>query len=488
LKAIIIAADSAEPKVIQKYRSELPTVNNMISRGAFMTHFAYTGWNYNSAYKSEQCWTTVLTGLTPSEHNVNYKMGADGRPPEMKDLAGLQPFWEVLNANGLSVGLWHTDLCNQPVPINGYAVSAYYNSIETPTEEREAALEIQVCEKDRGLLSFLNGKPPSYVYPKTLSQLGYRFDELQANPDLAENVIANYHYQEAVAHFKAELEYFFGAMARAQRENPVDVLWFATPSTDRIAHFSMYDDNPDVLIECYKLLDRYMGELINEFDPEISVLISDHGQQNYVEFVKCGDKAVQREAFDSRDKVLWLKNGNVAFEGKNGALLFTSHAPQGTFIMSGRDIRNRELSNMRIVDIYPTLLEALKIKIPKNRSGYVADIYERGLINYDKLLTARGVSQKSIAFLQTHSVGLSQRFISEIFLENRFAEITVIGEEKYSEIFLNNPRVSGFISFEDYERANAVKSFDVVYTGIYNQSSGFMNHIKINNNFRKGCI
>lgn len=480
MQAFIVAADALDPNIIQKYRTELPAIDKMMSSGMFMPFYAYTGWNYKSAYKSEQNWATILTGLSPFEHNINNKMGEAERPPMMNDLTGQLPFWEVLNSEGIDIGLWHTDLCSEPVSIYGYSVSAYYKPIETPLEKRDTALEIQLCEKDKWLMPFLDGPPPAYIYPQTLAQLGYKFEELRTDPLLAEQVIEKYHYQESIAYFEYELKYFFGAMARTQRTNPVDVLWFATPSTDRIAHFSMYNEHPDVLLEIYKLLDRYIGDFIDEFKPDITVLISDHGQQNYIEFVKCSNENIRREAFDSRDNVIWLKNGNVALEGSNGALLFTSHAPLGTFIMSGNDIQHCELHGMRTVDIYPTLLEALKIKVPANRSGYVADAFNRDLVNIEKLLPRdTNHNNKTIAFIQSNSVGLSERFISEIFLENRFADIIVIGEEKYREIFLNNPRVKGFMSFEEYESRIMVPSFDGVFVGVYNQTTNFMKHIRI---------
>ena len=36
MKAIIIAADAVDPKLIKKYRSELPTINGLIDDGAFI--------------------------------------------------------------------------------------------------------------------------------------------------------------------------------------------------------------------------------------------------------------------------------------------------------------------------------------------------------------------------------------------------------------------------------------------------------------------
>lgn len=96
---------------------------------------------------------------------------------------------------------------------------------------------------------------------------------------------------------------------------------------------------------------------------------------NFKDVVKCSDYKVQREAFAARDEVLWLKNGYIAFEAHNGALLFTAHALKGTFVMAGKDIRHKRLEEMRTLDIYPTLLEALNVDVPEGRSGYVQDVF-----------------------------------------------------------------------------------------------------------------
>jgi hypothetical protein len=156
-------------------------------------------------------------------------------------------------------------------------------------------------------------------------------------------------------------------------------------------------------------------------------------------------------------------------------LLFTAHALKGTFIASGKGIKRTSVNEMRSLDFYPTLLEMLNIKIPENRSGYVVDIFNKPVANSNKLLNPDTIKHKSIALLQCHAVNVMDIFINELYIENRFADITIVGELKYEEIFLNNPRITGFISFDRFDAA----SFDEVYCGIYNENSKVMRHIRI---------
>ena len=50
-----------------------------------------------------------------------------------------------------------------------------------------------------------------------------------------------------------------------------------------------------------------------------------------------------------------------------------------------------------------------------------------------------------------------------------------VGEEKYREIYLNNPRVTGFVSYEEFKSDN----YDEVYCGIYNQTTEEMKYMRI---------
>lgn len=478
LKALIIGADSVTPDIILQRKELFPTFAKLIDEGTSAAYSTYVQKGFCGSYSSEQNWASLYTGLEPWEHGINtYCSRGEERRPRMSDFDDLCPFWEVLNKKGYTVGLWAADNCVSPVPIDGYVFSAKYEMINTPTENRIAKRTLEVCEKDRELAEMvLEGDLPSRLYPRTLAQQGYSFEELKNNVDLAEEVIEKYHFQDAIENFRNEIEYWFEAMKRTQKLNPVDVLYFYTPTTDTIAHCCMYcDDNP-TLIEAYQVLDRYMGDLIETLYPETIIFISDHGQQNFKELIKCNDKEIQREAFAAKDEVIWLKNGYIAFEAHNGALLFTAHALKGTFIASGKGIKKGyTVSEMRTVDFYPTLCEMFAVELPENRSGYVLDIFEGELMNRQKFLVEKKCDEyEKIALIQTGTVNLTDIAINELYIHNRFSAITVIGNSRYKEIFLNNPRVVDFVSFEEY----IGEKYNRVYCPVYNE------HLKKTCNFR----
>ncbi len=117
----------------------------------------------------------------------------------------------------------------------------------------------------------------------------------------------------------------------------------------------------------------------------------------------------------------------------------------------------------------------MRVKIPEGRGGFVQDIFDRPIVNAEKLFRADKVQYRSAAVLQCFSPSWTDIVLNDLYIRERFARFTVVGEEKYREIFLHNPRVSGFLPYSEF---NPTK-FDAVYCGIYNESAGLTGHIRV---------
>lgn len=475
LKALIIGADAVSPKYIFEHLELYPNISQLVQSGTSASYSAYVQKGYHGSYLSEMNWSSIYTGLSPKQHGI-LQTNKDGirDTPEMSLLDAQNPFWKRLNGNGISVGMWAADCCVNPTEIDGYVVSAKYSMINGPVENRFADRELQICNKDKKILNCIPQNVPPRQYPKTLAQQGYDFNGLKEDRELAWKAINQYHFQDSIENFQQELDFYYQAMTATQKEYPVDVLYFYTPTTDLIAHCCMYNDNNDVLIKAYQVLDNFIGKMIAELQPETTVFLSDHGMVNFKDLVYSTNPEIQREAFSARDEVLWLKNGYIAFEAHNGALLFTAHALKGTFVISGKDIQHKKLDEMRTLDIYPTLLELFSIDVDDSREGYVQDIFTRPVKNQKKLLP-KDIHYVSIALIQCQQPNVTDIILNELYIEHRFAKITVVGQEKYREIFLHNPRVENFIPYEEYRE----EMFEEVYCGIYNQTTEEMQHLRI---------
>ena len=416
LKALIVGADGVCPDYIFEHPERYPNLTKLCKTGASASYSAYVQKGYQSSYLSEMNWASIYTGLPPWEHHITVKAGVGCRMPSMGQFNGLAPFWEQMNLNGLRVGLWAADCCADPTAINGYVIASRYTMLETPAPIRTAPRTLQTCEKDRPLLELLPGEPPPRLYPRTLEQQGYTFAQLRQDPELAWRAIEAYHFQDALDNFRAELEYFYQAICTVQRQNPVDVLYFYTPTTDLIGHCTMYCDGCGTLTKAYQLLDEYVGKWMDALQPENVIVLSDHGMSNFQELVRTSDERVRREAFAARDEVIWLPNGYIAFEARNGALLFTAHGLKGTFIAAGKDIRHTVLHEMRTLDVYPTLLELLGAAVPVGRAGYVLDIFNRPLRNQSSLLREADTVYTTVAVLQCVTPSMTDIVLNELYV------------------------------------------------------------------------
>ncbi len=478
MKLLMVGADAVCPDYIFNYKEHYPHLAKLIDSGVSAGYSAYVQKGYNGSYQSEMNWASIHTGQAPWEHGIQLTYDENGVSimPEMKKHIGHDPLWTVLNDNHYKCALWQVPCCLSPMDINGYVVSSQYEMLETPRDNRFSDRTIQVSEKDRWILELLPGTPPPRRYPKTLHQQGYDFNELKVDANKAEEAVKNYHFQDSIQNFREELDYYYTAMIRAQEKNPVDFMYFYTPTTDLIGHCSMYCDQSEVLVQAYQILDEYVGKWIDSLQPDNVIVLSDHGMVNFKELVYSRDADITKEAFYARDDVLWLDNGYIAFEAHNGALLFTAHGLKGMFIAAGKDIvAGKQLHDMRTLDIYPTVLELFGVSVPQKRNGFVVDCFNRPIVNQERLWKSEDHTCKQIAVLQTMAPNITDIVVNEIYLHNRFAQITLVGEKRYHEIFEHNPRIAKFVSFEEFDESQ----FDEVYCGVYDEASGLFTHIKI---------
>lgn len=475
MKLLILGFDGVEPSYIFDKIDEFPTLSKMMATGISTQYSAYVQKGYNDSYLSEMNWSSIYTGLEPWKHKIATKCYTGERViPEMSQFENLDPFWKVLNSNGLSVALWNADCCRNPIDIDGYVVSSIYSAIENGSTDRTAERTLQYVKNNSWLSDILDTNPPARIYPQMIIQKGYTFEQLKQDDELAMDYVEKNHFAESTDNLKAELDYYFTAMTKAQEINPVDVMFFYSPTTDLIAHCSMCSDYNDVLMNAYNLIDKEVGKLIDKLNPDNVVFLSDHGMVNFKDLVNSCDKEIQKEAFAARDQVLWLKNGYIAFEAHNGALLFTAHGLKGLFVASGKDIERSEITDMRTIDIYPTILDICGAKIPAGREGYVQSKCTV-IANQNKAFDSTKVSIKKVAIIQCHDPGYMDIVINEIYLHDRFIEITVVGNSRYSEIFINNPRVKNFCEYDDF----IYDKYDEIYVSSYSDVNNKLADIRI---------
>lgn len=97
------------------------------------------------------------------------------------------------------------------------------------------------------------------------------------------------------------------------------------------------------------------------------------------------------------------------------------------------------------------------------------------LVNQDQCIRLEKLQQVSAAVLQCPVPSITDIVLNELYVRNRFMQLTVVREEKYREIFLHNPRVSGFLSYQEFQFSR----FERVYCCVCNETAGLIQHILV---------
>jgi len=477
MKLLILGIDAMEPSILFKNQNDYKNMGWLCQDGVYGEYDAYA-----YGYGSRDNWISLYTGLTPGQHgtvgNTFYK---SGEKPIITDYEKHQPFWKILNEYGIKVGMWKGLVTTPPQKIDGYMISGEANFEIDGEEDPYARTEPVLCGEDdhlRKYISFDIKKPPM---PKSPEEFGYTWELIYNNPNLVDNILNENYFNECVSYFQKELTFYENNMVSMQTHNPVDVMFFYTPILDFIQHFTMHDPEYIQIKRAMKILDDFVGRLMNKLNPENVIILSDHGMTSLDEFFPDTPTEIQKEAFGWRDKSIWLKNGKIVTRARNGGFMSGIHSLKGCFIASGKSIGKGQIKHMRTIDFYPTLLEMFNIEVPSNREGYVHNIFkDKGIVNTDELLKVSNIEEKNIAIIQSIDIPQFNKIINEVFLDNRFNNITVFGEEKYKGILQGNPRVSSFVKIENKKAdMELLSKFDKVIIPYLNNSTNEVDYIEM---------
>lgn len=477
MKLMIFGIDALPPEILFDNLNKFPNIKKMCENGICGDYDAYA-----YGYGSYDNWISLYTGLTPKEHgSIGNIYKNSGRKPVIDDYVHSNPFWNEMNKNGVSVGMWKGTNTTPPKKIEGYMIGGEANFEINGSEDPLAEVNPVFCEEDKKLEKYIIGKINRGPVPQKPEEFGYTWEEFLEDNSKVDLVLKDDYFNEAVEYFKKELQFYSVNIRNMQKNNPVDVIFFYTQVLDYIQHFQMHDFEKKQVIEAIKVLDLFIGEVLTDINPERVILISDHGIKALADFFPNTDLNIQKEAFGWSKRSMWLKNGQIVTKGRIGGFLSGIHSLKGTFVASGEGIKRGKIKNMRTVDFYPTLLEMFNIKVPSERSGYVIDIFDKKeIINSGKLLIENKVQYEKIAIIQDTEVPEFNRIINEVFLDNRFSKIDILGEEKYKNIFLANPRVNDFKTIEDRVlNFEAINKYDKIFLTYRNNITNELDYIEI---------
>lgn len=479
MKLMIIGIDSMDPRILFSNINKFPNMKKLCEKGAYSAYDTYA-----YGYGSLDNWISLYTGLSPKQHGVIDNQDSNtNMQPNYNNYKDKKPFWKLLNEKNLKVATWKGFLTSPGEKINGYMVTGEINYEFNGSKINYENMGLKFHEEDEHIYHKCIKDDIGYpIPPRKPSDYGLTWERLFEENYLADKILEkdNY-YEDGYLYLKKELNYYKKNIINTQIHYPTDILFYYVQTLDLIQHFQSYDTNKRIIIESMKLLDKFIGDLMNEINPENIIVISDHGISSFRDVLNSNDINIQKEAFGWREQSIWLRNGEIITKARNGGLLNGFHDIKGTFIISGKGIKKKNIEEMRTLDFYPTLLELFDIEVPEGRDGYILDIFnKRNFKNKNRLLNSEAIKYREVAIIQNLGVPEFNSVINEVFLDNRFCEITLFCEAKYKSIFESNTRLNSVIDIRDVEiNTEFHKKFDSVFIGYQNDSTKEVSYIKL---------
>lgn len=216
-------------------------------------------------------WTTCFTGVNPGKHGIYDFRESPLRYPErpLINLSSVQTprLWHRLNKVGKKTNVLNVPITYPPEPLDGCMVSGML----TPGPEADYAYPS--CLKDE-LLKAIGGEYiPDIDLPK------YEAESYRDALDFM-NIVSHAFLQREKAFFylmdNKPWDFFMGVFILADRLQ--HFFWkYLDPSCD-LSQSAMAYKLREKIIDCYRLIDEFLGRLRERLTPDTFLLImSDHG-------------------------------------------------------------------------------------------------------------------------------------------------------------------------------------------------------------------
>jgi predicted AlkP superfamily phosphohydrolase/phosphomutase len=333
-KLLIIGLDGATFDIIEPMvkRGELTNIAALLRSGA--------SGRLESTYPplTPPAWTTFSTGKNPGKHGVFdflAKAYNTGSTPNFTNFNSIKcaTFWEILQDTGLRFGIVNLPMTYPPSKLNGFLISG----MDTPNDQVTFSHPADLVEELRH-----HGIP----YQVRFFQNGHRRPR---DP------------HQLLDRFLAVEEKHKDAFVHLLRKKPCDVFVGVFMLLDKVQHFFWHSDwrpehacaqqsgsetEPGYAVhESYKLIDRFVGEIISLADEKTYImLVSDHGFGK-VELVFFINEWLRREgllALKKRNLISLLRQVRFRPIEKTGAQLLERFGLQGLgFILPSAILQNR---------------------------------------------------------------------------------------------------------------------------------------------------
>lgn len=325
LKLLVVGVDGAAPAIIRS-APRLAHLHSLMRDGCW-------GVVKGPAFSMDR-WATYYTGLSPQQHGIQARRLNNASGTNLKSIHASKFLWDYVNEAGLRFGMFRGLMCWPPVPVKGFWATIQLDQFHPP----EAA---QCVPK----LDGWGGKP----YP-SLEALFKQKSWSQVRPQEVAEILARFDSRTMTAWVTRRVRWTQQILDEMTRRWPVDVLWVYLPDLDHAQHWAFY--NKPTVVDCYKVVDDFIGHAKAQYDPTYTLVVSDHGFQPVSALVR------------SRH-VKTLPNGLKVLPGDRIPGVMTGeHHEDAFYTLVGPGVPAGRQVNLDFTQIFPLMLQVLGIPRP----------------------------------------------------------------------------------------------------------------------------
>lgn len=254
-KLIILGIDGMDWDVVDRYQDQMPNLYGLMKRNGFP--------RLRSVFPADTtpAWSTIYTGLDPSEHGIINFVNVGARDNTYKplvfhdDVFRGRTFWDVLNQRGFSCAVILPMNIKEGWQIDGLMITRPYEG------------KIRV---------YPQSKASEYAPNQQILGTEGKFTSEASLPGLRDE-------------FFAKVEEEARLTRLAMKNEDVDVLFSYFSTTDGIQHdfwrhcdpkhpeFPGPNEHENVIRDMYVFMDRFVGEVMENLPDTPLLIISDHG-------------------------------------------------------------------------------------------------------------------------------------------------------------------------------------------------------------------
>ncbi len=354
MKLLIFGIDAADPEIILDHRDSLPNLDKLCSQGAYG--------RVQSLFYSCDIWTSYYTGLKPEKHGVQYLRLSNPKANQPVSLTAPYYLWNTLNQQSFSFGMIE-GLYTYPAPVvDGFFWSGkprLGNDYTFPASIKDLLTE--GYSKD--------------LIPPPISAYGIGEPFASAPVEKLQEILEQNYYADYPEHLTRKLGWYREKIRQLYKLYPVDVLFFYTTDLDLFGHFTQHPACLPITLQTYQVLDRFIGEIIGDWEPESVLFLSDHGMQPTAKVFDPKERAsLMIGDYQGFERI--LPDGTYVTPWTNQSLATGVHSDIGFYAFRGPQLKENFYHDISYLQAYPAILQALGLIIPSHVETSLPDIFE----------------------------------------------------------------------------------------------------------------